>query len=546
MPGLADRERTLSRLLTVTSELHATLGLNDLLQRLVETAATLLGARYAALGVLDHAGTRLERFITHGLDEEARQALGDPPIGRGILGALIREPRPLRLVELGDDPRSVGFPPGHPPMRSFLGVPILLRGMVFGNLYLTEKADGAAFTEGDEELAVALAAHAAVAIENTRLYESATTWARQLRELAEFGDALAPDLELPELLALLAASARRLVRARLCHVELAVGHGGPLEAASAEGPVGPLLEAAAQARARGATARRATRAERVDSVLDDPELDQRLARGLGVRTALVAPLVVQGAVAGTIALYDREGRDPRFADGDVRVLEALADRASAAIEVGRRVNRTVLQRVLAAQEDERRRLARDLHDETGQALTSILLAIGHIERAGGDGERAAAAEGLRSLVRETLGDVRRLSHELRPAALDDFGLRAALERLGQGIADRSTIDVDVLDRLERRLAPELETALYRVAQEALTNVVKHAAAHRVSVTLHEDAGVVALVVEDDGRGFDPEAPAADSLGLVAMRERIELLDGRLTVASSPGEGTTVRASVPVR
>jgi two-component system, NarL family, sensor histidine kinase DevS len=145
-----------------------------LLQRIVETAAGPTGARYAALGVLDCSGQTLERFLTRGVDEETHAAIGELPRGRGILGVLIREHQPLRLHEISDDPRSVGFPRNHPPMKTFLGVPILLRGVAYGNLYLTEKDGGGDFTEEDEELTMLLAAQAAVAIENARLYESST------------------------------------------------------------------------------------------------------------------------------------------------------------------------------------------------------------------------------------------------------------------------------------------------------------------------------------------------------------------------------------
>src|SRR5204862_1185492 len=162
----------------------------------------LTGARYAALGVIDETGTELERFLTTGIDPETHAAIGELPRGRGILGVLIRNAEPLRLESIADDPRSVGFPPNHPPMRGFLGVPVLLRGVAYGNLYLTEKEGGADFTDEDEELVMLLASQAAVAIENARLYESATRWLRQLESLNEVGNALVGELELPTLLQL--------------------------------------------------------------------------------------------------------------------------------------------------------------------------------------------------------------------------------------------------------------------------------------------------------------------------------------------------------
>jgi GAF domain-containing protein len=152
------------------------LSLDLVLQKIAEAAAELTGARYAALGVIDQSGLALEEFVVTGIDEEARAIIGDPPHGRGILGALIHDAKPLRLDNLADDPRSVGFPPNHPPMRSFLGVPVLLRGVAYGNLYLTEKEGGGPFTDEDQELVQLLSAQAAVAIENARLYEAATRW----------------------------------------------------------------------------------------------------------------------------------------------------------------------------------------------------------------------------------------------------------------------------------------------------------------------------------------------------------------------------------
>src|SRR5213080_2734426 len=189
----SDRLRTLLETgIAISSELS----LDGVLERIVEAAASLTGARYAALGVIDRSGTSLERFVTIGFDAETIRAIGDPPHGRGILGVLIREAKPLRLHDLGEDPRSVGFPPAHPPMRSFLGVPILLRGVAYGNLYLTEKQGGEDFTDEDEDLAMLLAGQAAVAIENARLYESATRWLRQLEALNEVANALVAEIEL--------------------------------------------------------------------------------------------------------------------------------------------------------------------------------------------------------------------------------------------------------------------------------------------------------------------------------------------------------------
>jgi signal transduction histidine kinase len=542
--GQVDRLRVL---VDAGIALSSELSLDTLLQRLVETAAELTRARYAALGVIDRSGQALERFLTTGIDAETHSAIGDLPRGRGILGVLIREARTLRLHDIADDARSVGFPRHHPPMRTFLGVPILLRGVAYGNLYLTEKEGGEDFTEEDEELTQLLAAQAAVAIENARLYESSTRWLRQLESLNEIGNALASEIELEPLLGLVARRLRELVDARL--VLIAIPRGEALEVAAAEGEgsygvVGMQLEFA------GSKAGRVLergRSERVDSVLEDPEIDQQAARRLGVHSAIFVPLIVRGHAIGVVIAHDRSGPSPSFTDDDLRLAETLAQRAAVAVDLSERVGRDALRRVVDAQELERKRLARELHDETGQALTSILLGLKPLEQSATRDEDRAAVASVRELVVSTLQDVRRLAVELRPSALDDFGLATAVERLAQTFREQSGMQVDLEAQLgDERLPSEVETALYRIVQEALTNVVKHAGAARVSILLTQRDTSVAAVIEDDGAGFDPAAVGVDVLGLVGMRERVGLVGGRLRIEAAEGTGTTIVAEVPLR
>jgi len=249
-----------------------------------------------------------------------------------------------------------------------------------------------------------------------------------------------------------------------------------------------------------------------------------------------------------IAAYDKVGPSSAFTDMDVRLAETFANRAAVAIDLSQRVERDALRRTVAGQESERRRLARELHDETGQALTSILLGLRHLDDVAASDEAREATAAIRELVASTLQDVRRLAVELRPSALDDFGLVAALERLAVNVSERSPdLAVDIEAQLGgMRPPPEAETALYRIVQEALTNVVKHAEARRVSITLVRKGESAVVVVEDDGRGFEPEAVRDGALGFVGMRERVELVGGRLAVESSPGAGTTLVAEVPVQ
>jgi signal transduction histidine kinase len=533
----------LRQLVEVGIALSSELSLEALLRKLVETAVELTGASYGALGVIDRLGTGLEQFITVGIDAEAQSVIGDPPRGRGILGVLIRDRRPLRLEQLGQDPRSVGFPPGHPSMSTFLGVPILLRGTAFGNLYLTEKAGGAPFSEADEEIVRLLAAQAAVAIENARLYESSRWWSRQLESLNEVSAALVTETDLSQLFELAVSRLRDLVGARVVLIELPTPDGRyvTVEAASGENAsllIGLRLE---QARSKAGRTLARRRPERIDSLIDDPEIDQTAPRLVDAKAALYVPLLVHERAVGVIVAYDKAGPDPRFSDAEMRVAEAFANRAAVALELSERVGREAVRGLLQGQEIERTRLARELHDETGQALASILLGLKQIERQ--IGEEPVAL--IRELVGSALEDVRRLTTELRPPALDDFGLQPALERLAELVGSRSGLDVQLNVRSSVSLPPEYETALYRIIQEALTNIVKHAGAHSISILVLDVEGAVRTVIEDDGTGFDPRTVREGALGLVGMRERVSLLGGRFEVESARGAGTTLIVELPV-
>jgi two-component system, NarL family, sensor histidine kinase DevS len=537
-----DRLRTLLDTgIAITSELS----LDGVLERIVDAAASLTGARYAALGVIDRSGTGLNRFVTTGLDDETVRRIGEEPHGRGILGVLIHEAHPLRLHDLREDPRSVGFPPGHPPMHRFLGVPILLRGVAYGNLYLTEKQDGSDFTDDDEELVTLLAGQAAVAVENARLYESATAWSRQLESLNEIGNALVGELDLPRLLQLVASRLRELIEARSVAIALPADDVLRFEAVAGEGAdtmTGVLLPSdaskAGRVLARG-------HSERIDSLIDDPEVDHETTRQFGSRTGLYVPLLARDEAIGVIIAHDKIGPDPRFSDSDLRLAEQFASRAAIAVDLSRRVASDALRRVVRGEELERQRLARELHDETGQALTSILLGLKAVEEAKSSDDLRVAVAGLRELVVATLQDVRRLAVELRPKALDDFGLVPALERLVETFREGTGTRIQLEAQLGReRLPADLETTIYRIVQEALTNITKHAAAESVSILLVRRGHSVTTVVEDDGKGFDPSAVRKDSLGLVGIRERVSLLGGRVTVESSSA-GTTIAVEAPV-
>jgi len=245
-----------------------------------------------------------------------------------------------------------------------------------------------------------------------------------------------------------------------------------------------------------------------------------------------------------VIAHDRIGPDSRFTDDDLRLAETLATRAATGVDLSQRVSRDAVRRVVEAQELERKRLARELHDETGQALTSILLGLKPLESET-TGEARETVAALRGLVVSTLQDVRRLAVELRPSALDDLGLVPAIERLAQSFGENG-ISVDVETQIGSERLPEaVETTLYRIVQEAVTNVAKHADATNLSITLTRKASSVVAIVEDDGKGFDPGATRPDALGLAGMRERLALVGGTLRIEAAEGFGTTIAAEVPV-
>jgi signal transduction histidine kinase len=431
-------------------------------------------------------------------------------------------------------------------MHSFLGVPIELRGVAYGNLYLTEKQGGEDFSEEDEEILTLLAGQAAVAIENARLYEASARWSRQLQSLEEVGNALATETDLDRLLDLVTRRLRELLGARVVALALPIGSDELRFAAAAGESAEELLgETISRSESKSGRVLVRRRSERIDSVIDDPEVHQEVSRRISARTGMWVPLIARDRVIGVLEIHDKEGPDARFSDDDLRLAETFAARAAVAVELSQRVARDAVRRVVEAQETERTRLARELHDETGQALTSILLGLKPLEEALADQPARDALADLREHVVSALQDVRRLAVELRPAVLDDFGLVPALERLIDSFAEQTDTRVDFRSALgETRLPSEVETTLYRVVQESLTNIVKHAGARNVSVSLAHRGSAVAAVIEDDGAGFDQRTVREEGIGLLGMRERLALLDGRLEIESRPGTGTTIVAEVP--
>jgi signal transduction histidine kinase len=377
----------------------------------------------------------------------------------------------------------------------------------------------------------------------------ATRWSQRLESLNEVGNALATETELQPLLDLVAARLRELLGARVVAVLLPAGTAQlRFAAVSGIGMYDFRDERVPRTSSASGAVLDSGSSERFDVEPGEEPVDRDLDGRLAASTSLWVPLVVRDRTIGVIAAHDKLiGAGPRFSDDDLRLAETFASRAAVAVDLSERVARNGLQRVVAAQEAERRRLARELHDETGQTLTSVTLGLKSVEERLDDPETREAVAELGRQVAATMQDVRRIAIELRPKVLDDYGLESALERLTTTFATQTGIAVDLEARLgAERLPSELETALYRIVQEGLTNIAKHADPSRASVFVTPKNGNVLLVLEDDGHGFDPSSMRGGGIGLEGMRERVELLEGRLTVESSAETGTTLVVEVPVR
>jgi signal transduction histidine kinase len=547
------------------------LDLDETLQAIVDAAARVTRASYCALGVLG-PDRRITRFITTGLTSEQRELLGSLPTGRGILGVLIDEARPLRLHKLSDDPRSVGFPPNHPPMDSFLGVPVEGRGGVFGNLYLTEAADGD-FTDEDERIVLLLAGMAAVAIENARLYHDATEQAEQARRAAEARIALTGaaaavlhEHDLAEAMRLVAREAVRLLNVRLVAVAVPDEFAGAIRYDVAEGPDAATFDTSAVplTDSFAGSVLLAGVAIHVDGRDVGALRDFTSATRLAGHDVIAQPVVVGEEPAAVILAVDREDGD-LFGNDDQELLAVLATFAAIAVRTSRSLareraraealarlrqtqtdaeaRRETLSRVIETQERERRRLAQDLHDRTAGGLTSVIFALRRLERELEDeGQRAQLTE-AREGVSSAIEDVRDLIADLRPKVLDDFGLGPALERLCETVARRSGLALrpELHEGLDQ-LPADVATAVYRIVQEALSNVVRHADATVIGVSAAILGDRLVVTVEDDGKGF---TPGSVGHGVEGMVERARMVAGRVDLESPAGGGARVRFEMQI-
>jgi signal transduction histidine kinase len=555
------RDRPAEAVIQIARDVLSQLDLDEVLTRVLASAQGLTGARYAALGVLDDEGERLARFLTRGIDEEAILRIGPLPTGHGVLGELIRTPEPLRLADVSHHPHAYGFPAAHPPMHSFLGVPIFIGSGAYGNLYLSEKEGAAEFTDEDEQALLMLAELAGLAIDHARRYAESESRRRDLERSVAALDAtvtiartLAGQTDLEAVLDLVAKRGRALVSARALAIELLEGGQLVVAAVAGEVPaevVGARVDAE---RSVAGAALRAARPERLETGMNRARfVDFGLGgHGLAAEAGLVVPLTLRGRSYGALVVVDRQSDGPAFTIEDEELLEAFAASAATAVATAKLFDAARHRHRLAAGEAERARWARELHDETLQGLAAVRLSLAAMEGA----DPVAAQE----LVQRAIADVeaeteklRALISDLRPPVLDEMGIAAAIEALAERVETprlevRTAVDPSFEQGgAERRHDDELETAVYRIVQEALSNVIKHSRASMVLVEVvdDDDRGELRILVRDDGEGFDPTARSS-GYGLTGMRERVELLGGSIELRSTIGDGAELRATVPTR
>lgn len=553
-------DQTARGVLDIARSVLGELDVEIVLNRVLESARELTGARYAALGVLSSSRNELERFLTLGIDESARAGIGSLPRGRGVLGELIAHPHPLRLTDISEHPRSYGFPHGHPPMRSFLGVPIMIDETPFGNLYLTEKRSGEQFSEADEEAVVMLAELAGYAIDHARRYTGASEHRDELERTVaalnattQIARAVGAETDLDVILELVAKRGRALVDARLLAIELVRRGQLVLSAGAGELPPGLLGQMVPLGESAASAALRTRRSQRLQEPLTRARFDEHGLGTLGVQAkgGLIVPLVFQNHAYGVLIAIDRLHEGPEFSSNDERLLEAFAASAATAVATAQSVATERRRQRLAAAEAERQRWARELHDDTLQSLSALRVGLSTAKRSGKHETLEQAVASAIDHLEEGITNLRALITDLRPASLDELGAAAAIQALCER-AERQGLDVDIsIDlayeqgREEQRHIPEMETAMYRIVQEALTNAAKHGKAKRAVVEVHDDGEEVYLSIRDDGSGFET-SEQSEGFGLVGMHERAHLLEGILDVNSAPGSGTTVSARFPIQ
>ncbi len=535
---LSTRDRV-HGLLEAVVAVGSQLDLEIVLRQIVEAAVGLVNARYGALGVIGQPG-QLAEFVPVGLNEAEIASIHHWPEGRGLLGALITDPRPVRLPDLAADPRSSGFPEGHPPMRSFLGVPVRIRDEVYGNLYLTEKQDGAQFDEEDEAVVTALAAAAGVAIENARLYEESRRGQRWLQASAEVTRRLLSgadtedvlDLVIQQVLDMSGADLATLALPEGEHNQLVIRHAAGEDAAGTRELTLPDTSLSAEVLATGepVTLQEFSQDRRVA-----PVARQRMTLG----PAVIFPLGGPGKVRGVLTVGRRPGSMP-LTQAAIEMVASFAAQAAIALELAD-VRRdaeqvTVLQ--------DRERIARDLHDlviqrlyATGMSLQGAMPLVGRPEVA----DRVSRAV---DALDDTIGDIRsaifglQARPDIKPPSVREQVLQIMDEMTGPlGFTPSLSLTGDLDDHVPDDVAANMLTAL----RESLSNAARHAGASQIDVTVEAGRDLM-LMVRDNGVGMGDTTRRS---GLANLAERAEQLGGTLKIGPADGGGTELQWQVPL-
>jgi signal transduction histidine kinase len=530
---LADR---LQGLLQAVVAIGSQLDIADVLREIVTTAAEVADAQYAALGVLDpDAERRLSQFITVGFSDDQRESVGDLPHGRGVLGLLIDEPRAIRLPDIGKHSSSYGFPPNHPPMRTFLGVPLLVRGEVFGNLYLTEKRGGGEFTATDERLVLTLATAAGLAVQNARLYQQAEQRQRWLEGSRDVTTMLLAGTPQAEVFPRLIAAVRELSGADSAFLVLR-SDDGILRATVADGLgaddiVGTILpEQSMSARVMGQRQPVAVADARVD-----PRITQTVIEAADAGPALFVPLGTEDAGVGTLVVTNRQHSQP-FPEETITLLESFAGQAALSLRLGAAARDREQLAVLG----DRDRIARDLHDLVIQRLFATGMSL---EGAVRDMQPAAAVDRVQRAVDDldtTIKEIRSTIFALQsPAPIAGEGLKAALRQAVGSASSSLGFDprIQIEGPLDKTVPSHVGEQLLAVLRETLSNAARHAEATAVAIRVTVSHTEVVLSVQDNGIGLPV---AGNRSGLTNLARRAKDLGGRFDArATEAGEGGTL-------
>lgn len=533
---VADTRERMDALLDAVLAVSSGLDQDVTLRQIVQAAIELVDARFGALGVLGEGGM-LSKFVHVGIDDQTRELIGPLPTGHGVLGVVIEENKPLRLADLSQHPMSIGFPPHHPPMRTFLGVPVRARGETFGRLYLTEKRNGEEFTFDDEVVVSALAGAAGIAIDNARLYEAARQRQAWLEATGEVTAQLLGGSDTEEALRLIASRARELTKAD--HTMIAL----PVEPADGAAEPGELVIAVSVGLdSVELTGRRVPVAgSTMGTVFLDRlprnvlRLDFDLTGQFG--PAMVLPLGTGEQISGVLLTVRRPGSD-QFDEQELNLVSTFADQAALALD---RAESQLARREMEVLED-RDRIARDLHDHVIQRLFAIGLGMQSTHRREKSPHQAARLADHIDQLHDVIQEIRTAIFDLQAGPAQEPGLRSALNQVISDLTGDAALRTTVrmsgpLDVIPPDLAQDVQAAL----REAVSNAVRHAQATELIITVSVEDDLV-IDVTDNGVGL-PETVARS--GLHNLGRRAAAAGGVLSVTRPPAGGTRLIWTAPL-